>query len=253
GEDVALHAFAAHVGPVRAFTSRDLVDLVDEDDARLLDALDRRARDAVHVDQLLLFLGLDVLERLRHLHLPPLALALKQPRQHVLEVDVHFFYRRPRDDRERREGLLPHIDFDDARVQTAGAQLIAEALARLLLRVARRPGILVGRTRMRRRQQDVEQPLFRVLARLRADLFDALLAHHVDAQLDEIADHRLDIAPDVADLGELRRFDLDERRLREARKPPRDLGLADAGRADHQDVLRRDVLGEIGRQLLPAR
>ena len=35
------------------------------------------------------------------------------------------------------------------------------------------------------------------------------------------------------------------------REPPRDLGLADAGRPDHQDVLRRHVLGQLGRQLLP--
>ena len=32
-----------------------------------------------------------------------------------------------------------------------------------------------------------------------------------------------------------------------------DLGLADAGRANHEDVLRRDVLGEIRRELLPPR
>ena len=34
------------------------------------------------------------------------------------------------------------------------------------------------------------------------------------------------------------------------RQPPRDLGLADTGRTDHQDVLRRHVLGEVGGQLL---
>jgi hypothetical protein len=74
----------------------------------------------------------------------------------------------------------------------------------------------------------------------------ALLAHHVDGDLDEVAHHRLDVAPDVADLGELRGLDLQERRLREPREPPRDLGLADAGRPDHQDVLRRDLLGQLG-------
>ena len=31
------------------------------------------------------------------------------------------------------------------------------------------------------------------------------------------------------------------------RQPPRDLGLADAGRPDHQDVLRRDLLGQVRR------
>ena len=91
--------------------------------------------------------------------------------------------------------------------------------------------------------------------RARAPFFTdlvALLAHHVDGELDEIAHHRLDVAADVADLGELRRLDLDERRLREPRQPPRDLGLADAGRPDHQDVLGRDLLGHLRRQPLPA-
>ncbi len=107
--------------------------------------------------------------------------------------------------------------------------------------------VLVGRDRTRRRQQQVEQPLLGVLRRLAAHLLEPLLAHHVDAELHQVADHRLDVAPDVADLGELRRLDLDERRLREPREPARDLGLADAGRPDHQDVLRRDLLGHLRR------
>src|SRR5262249_13752791 len=69
-------------------------------------------------------------------------------------------------------------------------------------------------------------------------------------ELDQVANHRLDVASDVADLGELRGLDLDERRLRQARQPTRDLGLADAGRPDHQDVLRRNLFGQLGRQLL---
>ena len=88
--------------------------------------------------------------------------------------------------------------------------------------------------------------------RLLLHLFGLLGADHVDRELDEIAHHRLDVAADVADLGELRRLDLDEGRLRQARQPARDLGLADAGRADHQDVLRRHLFGHLGRQLLPA-
>ena len=39
-QNVALHAFAADVRALRAFAPGDLVDLVDEDDARLLDAID---------------------------------------------------------------------------------------------------------------------------------------------------------------------------------------------------------------------
>ena len=60
----------------------------------------------------------------------------------------------------------------------------------------------------------------------------------------EIADDRFDVAADVADLGELRRFHFDERRTCQLCKAARDLGFADAGRADHQDVLRRHFVAQ---------
>jgi hypothetical protein len=41
GQNVALHAFARDVGAVAAFAAGDLVDLVEEDDAGVFDALDR--------------------------------------------------------------------------------------------------------------------------------------------------------------------------------------------------------------------
>ena len=72
-----------------------------------------------------------------------------------------------------------------------------------------------------------------------------LLAGQRDADLDQVADDLLDVAADIADLGELRRLDLDERRAGEPRQPPRNLGLADAGRPDHQDVLRQHLLAQL--------
>ena len=65
-----------------------------------------------------------------------------------------------------------------------------------------------------------------------------------DADLQQIADDLLDVAADIADFGELGRLDLQERRAREPRQAARDLRLADAGRADHQDVLRQDLLAQ---------
>src|SRR5258708_7081305 len=62
----------------------------------------------------------------------------------------------------------------------------------------------------------------------------------------------VDVASDVADLGELAGLDLDERRVGEARQPSRDFGLAHAGGPDHQDVLRRDLVPQRLRHLLPA-
>ena len=62
----------------------------------------------------------------------------------------------------------------------------------------------------------------------------------------------LDVAADIADLGELGRLDLEERRLGEPGQPAGDLGLAAAGRADHQDVLGQHLLAQALVELLAA-
>ena len=85
-----------------------------------------------------------------------------------------------------------------------------------------------------------------------ADLERLLLADHLHGDLGQVAHDRLDVAADVADLGELRGLDLEERRVGQARQAPRDLGLADARRPDHEDVLRQDLARHLGRQALPA-
>src|SRR5262249_52987846 len=68
----------------------------------------------------------------------------------------------------------------------------------------------------------------------------------------QVADDRLDVAADVADLGVLGGLDLEEGCANELGEPASDLGLADAGGADHDDVLRRHVLAQVGGQLLAA-
>ncbi len=69
-------------------------------------------------------------------------------------------------------------------------------------------------------------------------------ARLLHGDVDQVADDRVDVAADVADLGELGRLDLDERGLGQAGQAARDLGLADAGGPDHQDVLRRDLAAQ---------
>ena len=75
---------------------------------------------------------------------------------------------------------------------------------------------------------------------------------HVDGDLHQIANHGFDVAADVADFGELRGFDFQERRIRQLRQPAGNLGLTHAGGPDHDDVLRNDFFGEFGSQLLAA-
>ena len=235
----------------------DLVDFVDEDDAALLDSLDGGPRDGVHVDQLLLLVLDEVLCGLGHLEAPLLGAPLKQPGQHVLDVDVDFFDRRATDDLERRKGAVSDVDLDHAVVEAAESQLLAKLLARARGLVPGRlhHGCPVRRRRGRhrrreRRQEQVEEPLLGVALGLLAHLHDPLFTNHRDCEFDDISHHRLDIATNVAHLGELGGFHLQKRRLGQPREPPGDLGLADAGRSDHQDVLGRYLVGEFRRQLL---
>ncbi|MNR06389.1 hypothetical protein D3C85_1224580 [compost metagenome] len=72
------------------------------------------------------------------------------------------------------------------------------------------------------------------------DADDFLLAQQLDRGIGQVADDRLDITADITDFGELGRFDLDERGVGQFGQAAGDFGLADAGRADHQDVLGRD-------------
>src|SRR5688500_5159932 len=94
----------------------------------------------------------------------------------------------------------------------------------------------------RHRKKQVEQPVIHAIVREIFDLRLTLAPHHVDRALYKIAHHRLDVAPDVADFGELRCFNLDERCAREFREPARYLGFADTGWTDENDVVRRYLL-----------
>jgi hypothetical protein len=92
--------------------------------------------------------------------------------------------------------------------------------------------------------QDVDDALDCGLVGGVLDVGTALVGDHPDGGLGEVAHHRLDVAPNVADLGVLRRLDLDERGARQRGEAPGDLGLPHAGRPDHQDVLGRDLFAE---------
>ena len=101
------------------------------------------------------------------------------------------------------------------------------------------------------RLKHVHDAVHRPLRRLLPHFLGLFFFHQSQRDLHQIAHHGVDVAPDVADLGELGRLHLHERRVREHGEPPRDLGFADAGRPDHQDILRDDILAHLGRQQAP--
>ena len=133
-------------------------------------------------------------------------------------------------------GTLLHRDLDLAFVERALAQLLTEFLA----------GVGAGGAA----DQRFQHPFLGGELGLGRDLLAQPLAGHRDRDLDQVAHDLLDIAADIADLGELGRLDLDERRLGQAGEAAGDLGLAAAGGPDHQDVLRQHLLAQLGGQLL---
>ena len=120
----------------------------------------------------------------------------------------------------------------------AVTEALAEALARRLA------GILA--------HQCIEQPVHRRFLGLVLHRVAAAFLFQPHRFLDQVARDLLHVAPDIADLGELGRFHLHERRIGKLRQAAADLGLAAAGRADHQDVLGRHLVAQIGAELLPA-
>src|ERR1700730_10934587 len=257
GQDVALHALAGDVGAMAAFAPGDLVDFINEDDAHLLGALGGDARHVIHVDELIFFILNQVIEGLGRGHLSFLLLLAEKAGKHVLDVDVHLLDALVRDDLERGHGALAHLDFDHALVEFAFPQLDTELVAGAVRFAARVFGLgLAGRRAIhrngRRWEQQVEQALFSSLFGALGNFVELFLADHVDGGLDQVAHHRFDVAADVANLGVLRRFDLDERAARQTSQPARDFRFTDAGGTDHQNIFWQNLFGQLGGKLLPA-
>ena len=77
-----------------------------------------------------------------------------------------------------------------------------------------------------------------------ANFFCFVFARLLDGNFGEVANDGIDIAPNVTDFGEFGGLDFEERRIGEFRQTARDLGLADAGRPDHQNIFRRDFVAQ---------
>ena len=224
-QQVALHAFAADRAATDFGIDRDLVNLVEEDDAVVLDPLDGGPGQVFLVDQVVglfldqLFVGVFDLEL-------ALDLALPQAAEHVAEVDHPHLRTGHAGDIERwhdTAGFVVEVDFDFAVVELALAQHLAELLL----------GVVVGLSP----GEHVDQTVFSDDLGLGLNGVALLGAGAGYGQLNQIADDGLDVAADVADLGELGSLNLDERRVGELGQPAGNLGLAAAGRPDHQDVL----------------
>jgi hypothetical protein len=192
--------------------------------------------DLVLVDQLAGLFVDQQLHGLADLHAAQLAAAGAEVAQHALELLGHFLHAGRAHDLHGGRGLR-QLQLDLLVVQLAFAQLLAEVLARGAVAARRCAAVGVAGGR----DQHVEDAVLGQVLGARAVRLHGLLALLLDGHLGQVADDGIDVLADVAHLGELGGLDLDERRVRQPRQAARDLGLADAGGADHQDVLGRDL------------
>src|SRR2546422_689518 len=131
-QQIALHPFARDIGSrALAALAGDLVDLVDEDDAVILNAVERLVHHVVHIHELLqLFVDQDA-ARLVQVHGAPLFLFGNQLLNHFAEVDVRSFHSLRRlHHLQHREALLLHLDLDVALLELPFLQLGAQLLTR---------------------------------------------------------------------------------------------------------------------------
>ena len=163
------------------------------------------------------------------------------PGRYVLQVDVHLLDAHIGGDLEGRPPFLD-VDFHQAVVHLAGPQFLAQFLPRALDALTS-----LGL----RGHEQLEETVLRISLGALGHLVQALLAHHVDGDVHQVPDHRLDVAAHITHLGELTRLHLEERRAGQLGQPPCQLGLSDAGRPHHEDVLRDDLLGHLRFEFLP--
>ena len=241
-QQVALHALAADLGTAAFAAGGDLVDFVDENDTVAFGIGQGRGTDFVLVDELAGFLFDQSVQGFLDLHLAGLAFGRAQLAEHALQLLGHLFHALRTHDLERWL-RLGQIEFDFLVVEQTFAQALAHRLARGVVGWLHR-GVAgeadaacvacVFRVAAGRHQH-VEHALFGGVLGSSAAALDLPLAFLLDSHLHQVAHDRIDVLADIADLGELGGFDLDEGRVGQMGQTARDLGLADAGRADHQE------------------
>ena len=235
-QKIALNALAADIGPPRVGPGTDLVDLVDEDDPAVLHRRHRRLGDGLIVQKLVRLFAKQQLVAFRHRQAAAHLAAPEGLAEQVLQpLHLLFHAGHPAHGRQAWR-LLGQVQLDHRRIQVAPLQLGAKHLARLVAGVLARQGF--------------DHPLFRSAVGAGAHSVPHLSTGLDDGGIHQIADDAVHVAAHIAHFGELRRFDLQEGRLRQLGQTAADFGLAHPGRADHQDVLRIDLVPQIITQLL---
>ena len=229
-QQIALHAFARHIGPTGIGAGADLVDLVYEHDAAFLHRFQRGAVDGFIVQQLVGLFADQHVVAFGDGHLAADLAPAKRLAEDVGKIQGAGLLAGNIQHLHRVRGV-GDLQFDHGGVQFAALQLAAKHLA----------GLLAGRVPGQRRQHAFlgggVGAGFHILAHRGAG--------HRDGAIHQIADDTVDIAPDIANFGEFGRLDLEKRGFGQLGEAAGDFGFADPGGADHQDVFRIDLVAQV--------
>jgi hypothetical protein len=128
-QQIALHTLARDVGTGTAFAAADLVDLVEEHDAVVLDRLDGFLQHLVAVEQLVGFLGNEDLVGFRDRDPSRLGAAAAELPENIADRDGAHLRPRHAGYLEHRHALgRLHLDLDLLVVELAGAQSLAKGV-----------------------------------------------------------------------------------------------------------------------------
>src|SRR5690606_4798365 len=240
-KEVPLHTLARNTRAQATLARGNLVDLVEKDDAVILRSSQRTADYLVLIEQLVGFVIDQELVGIANGGLDGLgAPAAHRLLQHVVNVQHADISAGKAGNLEAAKAAarIGHLDLDLLVVKLPVPELLAETVAR---------GWTCGAA-----HKCLQHALLSVHVRARLNALAHLLAREPDGNLHEIAHDLLHVAADLAHFGKLGGLHLDEGGAGELGEPARNLSLAHAGRADHQNVLRHHLLAQSRLELLPA-
>ena len=171
--------------------------------------------------------------------------------QHPLDIEIELVAAGTHAGNHHRLCFLLDLYLDGALFHFATHEHGPHFLARALIALRRIFGIHADVKARGGWRKHIEQSFLDAAIRLRFDIGQLLLTHESDGMLDQFADHAFHIAAIVAHLGILAGFHFDEWRAGERGQAAGNFGLADAGGANHENVLGGHLTAQFIVQLLP--
>jgi len=213
-QQIPLNALARNIGPVLRVSADNLVDFVQENNARLLHAVQRGFGDLVHVNELLRLFGGDDLQGFRHFDVSSFLLLRHHVAQHVFQVEPHVFHAGGGKDLDHGAAArLGNLQLHHAFVQLSVVQQFAQLFARRVLfanllfiqgqsrlfRINIRQHVAHVFFRGTGRQQQIQKPVFGNFSGLCLNMILLLGFQHVDGKLHQIAHHGFHVPSHIAD------------------------------------------------------